>query len=118
MADSPSTSYGTQIAFASGFLAKITNFTLPEEAREKIDISHTLSPDSRREYMPEDLVDSGDLEVELIFDAAADPPIDDPAEPVTITFPSGTTWEFDGFLTNYGGEAPIDDKMSATATLA
>ena len=28
------------------------------------------------------------------------------------------TWEFDGALSNYGGEAPIDDKMTATATIA
>ena len=77
MADSPSTGFGIQIAFASGFLARITNVTLPEEAREKIDVSHTLSADNRMEYIMADLVDSGDLEVEIIFDPAADPPIDD-----------------------------------------
>ena len=58
-----------------------------------------------------DLVDSGELEVELNFDPSADPPIDDPFEPVTITFGSGTTWEFSGALMNYGGEAPLADRV-------
>jgi hypothetical protein len=118
MPDPVSTGYGIEVAFASGFLAQITDVTLPEWAREKIDVSHTQSPDRRMEYIMADLVDSGELEVELNFDPAAEPPIDDDFEPVTVTFPSGTTWEFSGALMNYGGEAPLDDRMTATATLA
>jgi hypothetical protein len=117
MAEQPSTGFGIQIAFASGFLAQITDVTLPEQSREKIDTSHTLSPDNRREFILSELVDSGELEVELNFDPSAEPPIDDPFEPVTITFGSGTTWEFSGALMNYGGEAPLADRMTATATL-
>lgn len=118
MAESPATGYGITIAFASGFLAEITDVTLPEHAREKIDVSHTQSPDNRFEYIMADLVDSGELEVELNFDPSAEPPIDDPFEAVTLTFASGTTWEFSGALMNYGGAAPLDDRMTANATLA
>lgn len=114
----PGTGFGITIAFASGFFAEITDVTLPEEAREKIDVSHTTSPDERREYIMSELVDSGELEVELNFDPDADPPIDDPFEPVTISFPSGATWAFSGALMSYGGEAPIDDRMVANAKLA
>lgn len=118
MADAPAaTGFGIEIAFASGFLAQITGVTLPEQAREKIDVSHTLSPDNRMEWIMADLVDSGELEVELNFNPATSPPIDDPFETVTITFGSGTTWEFDGALSNYGGEAPLADRMTATATI-
>ena len=45
MPEQPSTGFGIQIAFASGFLAQITDAALPEQSREKIDVSHTLSPD-------------------------------------------------------------------------
>lgn len=118
MAEAPSTGYGISITFASGFFAEVTDVTLPEQAREKIDVSHTLSPDLRMEYIMADLVDSGELEVELNFDPSAEPPIDDPFEPVTLEFGSGTTWEFSGALMNYGGEAPLDDRMTAKATIA
>lgn len=118
MAESPATGYGISITFASGFFAEITDVTLPEWAREKIDVSHTLSPDQRFEYIMADLVDSGELEVEMNFDPSATPPIDDDFEPVTLEFASGTTWEFQGALMKYGGEAPLDDRMTAKATLA
>lgn len=118
MPENPATGFGIEIAFASGFLAQITSVTLPEQTREKIDVSHTQSPDSRMQFIMADLVDSGELEVELNFDPTASPPIDDPFEAVTITFGSGTTWEFSGALISYGGEAPLDDRMTATATIA
>ena len=118
MPETPATGYGITIAFASGFLAEITDVTLPEQAREKIDVSHTVSPDQRRQYIMEALVDSGELEVELNFKPDMEPPIDDDFEPVVMTFGSGTTWGFSGALMNYGGEAPLDDRMVATATLA
>lgn len=118
MPESAATGFGITIAFSSGFLAEIINVTLPEQSRPKIDTSHTQSPDQRREFILAELIDSGELEVELNFDPSAEPPIDQPMEPVTLTFGSGTTWEFSGGLTNYGGEAPLDDRMTATATLA
>ena len=117
MAEEASTGFGITVAFASGFLAEITGVTLPEQSRNKIDTSHTQSPDNRRQFILSELVDSGELEVELNFDPSASPPIDGDFEPVTLTFGSGTTWEFSGALMNYGGEAPLDDKMTATATI-
>lgn len=117
MPENPATGFGITIAFASGFLAQITDVTLPEQSREKIDISHTQSPNNRRQWLLSELVDSGEIEVELNFDPTSSPPIDDPFETVTLTFGSGTTWEFEGALLNYGGEAPLADRMTATATL-
>jgi hypothetical protein len=32
-------------------------------------------------------------------------------------FPDGTTWTFDGFLTDYSPKDPMLDKMTATATV-
>lgn len=112
-----STGYGITIAFASGFLAEITDITLPESDRPAIDVSHTASPNKRRQFIPSDLVDEGQLEVELNYDESEEPPIDDPAELVTVTFPSGTVKTFMGFLTNAGAAAPLDDRMTQNVTI-
>lgn len=111
------TGYGITITFDSGFLAEIIDTTPPEMSREAIDTSHTTTPDGAMTFIPSDLIDYGECTVELNFDESATPPIDGDAESVVITFPSGTTWTFSGFLTNYSAAAPIDDRMTATATI-
>ena len=111
------TGYGITITFASGFLAEITDTTPPEMSREAIDTSHTATPNGAMTFIPSDLIDYGECQVELNFDESESPPITSDAEAVTITFPSGTTWSFSGFLTNYSAAAPIDDRMTATATI-
>jgi hypothetical protein len=116
--ETPKTGYGIEIEFQSGFIANILDVTLPEEAREKIDVSHTLSPEQRMEYIMADLVDSGELEVEMLFSPDVDPPIDEPFSVCILRFGSGTEWTVLGALMNYGGEAPLDDKMTANATIA
>ena len=117
------TGFGITITFDTGFLAEIIDVTLPESARESIDTSHTATTDGMMTFIPSDLIDNGDLEVELNFDEDASPPIDSDPETVTITFPLRTgnttaaTWAFTGFMTNYAPAAPIDDRMTATATI-
>jgi hypothetical protein len=111
------TGYGITISFASGFLAEIIDTTPPEMSREAIDTSHTATTDGAMTFIPSDLIDYGECTVELNFAEGTTPPIDDPAEAVTITFASGATWAFSGFLTGYAPAAPIDDRMTATATI-
>lgn len=111
------TFFGGSISFASGFLAQILSVTLPEQVREAIDTTHATTTSGKMTFIPSDLIDGGELQVELNFSETTSPPIGSAAETVTITFASGTTWAFTGFLTNYGGEAPIDDRMTASATI-
>lgn len=111
------TGFGITISFASGFLAEIIDTTPPEMSREPIGTSHTTTPDGAMTFIPADLVDNGECGVELNFDESEVPPINQPAETVVINFPSGTTWSFQGFLTNYAPAAPIDDRMTASATI-
>lgn len=112
-----STGYGITVTFASGFLAEITGTTPNEITRESIDTTHTTTADGAMTFIPSDLIDYGELSVELNFDEGQTPPIDSAPESVVINFPSGTTWTFTGFLTSYSAEAPIDDRMTATATI-
>lgn len=111
------TFFGGTISFSTGFLAQIISVTLPEQAREAIDTSHAGTTGGDMTFIPSDLIDHGELQVELNFDETTAPPIDSAAETVTITFASATTWAFTGFMTNYSAEAPIDDRMTATATI-
>ena len=109
---------GTTISFASGFLAEILDITLPGMSRESIQTSH-MGTSGDHTFTPAKLVDNGEMVVELGFDADEDPPIDDDPETVTITFPDSgsSTWVFTGFLTGYEGSDPLEDRVTATATV-
>lgn len=117
------TGFGTTITFSSGFLAEIRNITGPSMSREFIDTSHAGTTGGYRTYIPQDLADGGELEVEMLFDPDSDPPIDGAAEAVTITWPmpsggtTAATWAFQGALVGFDVTAPYDDLMTATARL-
>lgn len=117
------TGFGTTITFASGFLAEIRNITGPSMSREFIDSSHAGTTGGYRTYIPQDLADGGEVEIEMLFDPDSDPPIDAAAESVTITWPIPTggttaaTWVFQGALVGFDVTAPYDDLMTATARL-
>lgn len=111
------TGYGITITFASGFAAEIIGTTPNAITREPIDTTHTATADGAMTFIPSDLIDYGELACDLNFDEGVTPPIESPPEPVTINFPSGASWAFSGFLTNYAPDAPIDDRMTASVTI-
>lgn len=111
------TGFGITITFASGFLAEIIDTTPPEMTRDEIETTHTATPDGAKTYIMSDLIDYGECSVDLNFDEAEEPPIDQDFEACTITFGSGTTWAFSGALKSYAPAAPIDDRMTATAVI-
>lgn len=107
---------GTSIAFASGFFAEILDVSPPGATRKSIETSHMGTTDDHT-FMPGDLVDRGEAKIEMAFDPATEPPIDQPAESCTITFPDGSTWTFTAFMTGYDPKVPLEDRMTASATL-
>lgn len=107
---------GTSITFSTGFLAEILDITPPGPSRGAVDTSH-MGTSSYKTFIPTDLVDWGELKVEMAFAPSADPPIEDVAESIVITFPDATTWTFSGFMTNFEAKVPLEDKMTATATI-
>lgn len=117
MADVTDTGFGITVTFANGFLAEIIDCTPPEESREAVDTSHSTTPQGRKTFIPSDLIDDGELQVTIAFHPDKAVPIDQPAEQTTINFPSGTTWAFEGFMTNHAPAAPIDDRMTADVTI-
>lgn len=111
---------GTTIGFSNGFLAEIINtIDLPEWIRKVIDASH-FGSGTRTEKIPGKLVDIGPLNVTMHYDPTVEPPIDEAEETVTITLTDTqtTVLTFTGFLTNFKPSVPLDDRATATATIA
>lgn len=111
------TGFGITITFSTGFLAQIRNVDGPDMSRNAINTSHAGTTGGYMTYIFADLVEGGSVDVDLIFDEDAEPPIDSAPETVTITYPGGATVAFSGGLTNFRPTAPYDDLMTARATL-
>ena len=114
---------GASISFAdTGFVSEILSINGSGMSRESIDTSNLLTSGNRT-FIPGDLVDRGEFEIELHLDPDKDIPIDQPAEVITVTFskvPADATaanWVFTGFMTNFDFAIPLEDKMTATATM-
>ena len=109
---------GITITFASGFLAEILDVTGPGMTREAVNVSHMGTTDAH-EFIPVKLVDHGEVSVEIGFAPETEPPIDDAAETITITWPNSASseWAFTGFMTNFEPAGPLEDRMTATCTL-
>ena len=104
-------------------IAEITNLTPPSDQLDIIDATHMQSPNATREFIL-GLNDPGECSFEMNFIPGSD--ADDLLQAVRaarakvncrITFPNLVTWTFEGILTGYEPDAPIDEKMSATVTI-
>lgn len=113
---SPEISTGITITFDSGFHAQILNVDWSGMERAMIDTTH-MGTTVARTFKAVDLFDAGELSVELHFAAQVRPPIDNDAETCTLTFPGGTTWACTAAMSGFTFGAPLEDKMTATATL-
>lgn len=105
----------TMVFATSGFTCEIIDVTSPKYTRGKVDTTHQGTTTARTS-IPTDLIDWDDCVITFAFDAGTDPPAN-AGEQITITFPDASTWVFTGYFTEYGGEAPLDDKMVGSATL-
>ena len=112
---------GLTITFQSGFFAEILSVTGPSAAREAINTSHMGTASNAHTFTPANLVDWGELSVELIFAPGTSPvtAMTAAAETVTINMPdTGTaTWAISGFMTSFEPTGSLDDKMTASATI-
>lgn len=121
---------GTKVGFAtSSFTADLTGLTWSGISRESIETSHmeTAAPGAdefgNRTFVPGDLSDPGELTMQIHFNPGTLPPIDQPAEVITITWPLtknqtvAATWASEGFITDYNPDDPLEDKMTASITV-
>lgn len=114
---------GATVVFGtSAFSAELMSVGLPGVTRQSIDTTH-MGTTVARTFIPSDLIDWGELEIEFAFDPDNEPPMDGVAETITITFPipsggiGGATIAGSGFFTNFSMTGPLEEKMTATATI-
>lgn len=104
-------------------LNKVGDIEAPDEQVDEVQVTHQESPGRRRQFIA-GLIDSGEVTVPMNYiPGSADHlllmEIRATAEEVLIEFTLGTTGTpetFTGFLKGYARTAPIDDKMTASAT--
>lgn len=106
-------------------LAEVTNITPPAISRDTSDASHEESPGAWREFIA-GLKDGGEISLELNFvpgNSASlalmnEFDLDGPQATKNrqVVFPDGSYFAFAAILTAFEPDAPIDDKMTASAT--
>ena len=102
-------------------LAEVTALTGPNMTKDSIDATHMASPERYREFVG-GLKDPGEVTVTMNFvpggtDEDAIRALFDADVPgnVRITWPGGEAWIMSAFCASHEFDAPLDDKMSATA---
>lgn len=105
-------------------VGEVINVTPGEATADRIDATHMLSPNRRREYIS-GLIDNGEASFEINW-----VPGDETDEFLRelfesgetrshmIVFPNGATVTFDASLLGFSKSVPIDDRMTATITVA
>lgn len=104
-------------------LELVGDLEAPDEQVDEVQVTHQKSPGRRRQFIA-GLIDSGEVTVphNLIPGSATDillKAIKASGEEVLIEFTLGEDGDpetFTGFLKGYSRTAPIDDKMTASAT--
>lgn len=130
----PTTGHGTTITFAdSGFNCQMTSIGGNEVARESLETTHLSATSTGKTFVPGDLVDNGERELEFYYQRNKRPPITGDPELITITYPLNHTVLADGtkvtatgrasevflgFVTSFSQPAMVTDEIAkGTATI-
>lgn len=105
-------------------VSEVFAFTPGEATADRIDVTHYKSPGRRREYIS-GLIDSGEASFEMNYVPGSDSDrlilgLLASGEVVEhrVTFPNGARLTFDASVIGYARTAPVDDRMTATVTVA
>ena len=103
---------------ASLLFAEVISIKLPTLESGKVDVTHMTSVDYR-EYLTKELLDVGEMEVEMNFDPDVDPATyTGGGHSYSIIFPNGAVWSWTGGLTKYDATIPLEDKMTVTVAIS
>jgi len=115
--------YGTSFSIYGGStytaVAEVTNITWPGYTRDAVDATNMASPNEFREFIP-GLMDAGEVTIEMNFIPSASDVILAALTAGTgqfkIAAASGVNIVFSAIVTAFTPQAPLEDKMSASAT--
>lgn len=119
--------YGTVFSVTVGSvlkpIANLTNIGGLDLTADEIDVTDHDSEDGFREFIS-GLKDGGSVSLEGNFTDDASQKdllnllVSGTVVPMTIAFPDGlATWSFEGFVSGFGTEGPLDDKIPFTASV-
>ena len=103
---------------------ELINITPGEATADRVEVTHMNSPDRRREYIS-GMIDSGEASFEINWSPgnATDLLIRElftsgDVRTHQIEFPNGVTVDYDATIIGFSKAVPIDDRMTATVTVA
>jgi predicted secreted protein len=105
-------------------VGEVLNVTPPSATADRIDATHMQSPGRRREYIA-GLIDAGESSFEIQWVPGG--PTDELIRGLMasgsvvqheIEFPNGVTCSYDAAITGFERSVPLDDKLTATVTVA
>lgn len=105
-------------------IGEVFNITPPGGTADRVDATHMKSPGRRREFVS-GLIDGGEasFEINLVVGSDTDKLIrrlltSGDIVQHQIEFPNGVTVTYDASITGYEKSVPLDDRMTATVTVA
>jgi predicted secreted protein len=105
-------------------IGEVISITPAEPESDRIDVTHMKSPGRKREFIS-GLIDPGEasFEINWVPGSASDILIrglfaSGAVVDHRITFPNGVTVTYDAAITGYTKAVPVDDRMTATITVA
>ena len=110
--------HATTIVFGtSGFAANLLEIGGMDVSRGFYETTH-MGTTVGKTFAPADLYDAGGVDITFKFAAGNSVPIAQANETITIDWGGdGSTWAFDGFMTDYSPQASSGEDMIATARL-
>jgi hypothetical protein len=109
--------FGTTISFANGFFARVRSVQWSGLAREDVKMSSNDSPDGYHEFLPNDLVDAGELTIEMLFDGSVAPPIQGAVDTMTVNYAHGGSWSCPAYLKSVSAAVPYESEMLVTCVV-
>lgn len=108
--------FGTTTTYAP----KISSVSGPGYSREALETSHLGTAGGYKTFTPDDLIDGGELTLDVFWDALdTRPPISAAAETITLTHndTGAATEAFSGFVTGFDKAISLGALMTATITI-
>lgn len=116
--------YGSKYLIDGVEMGEVFEITPGESTSERVQATHMQSPGRRHEYIA-GMIDSGEasFQINWVPGSATDTTIrgllaSGDTEEHTIVFPNGVTVSFDAQVTGFSKTLPLEDRMTATVTVA
>ena len=112
--------HGSTFLIGATAIAEVLSISGPNITRETVDATSMESATRHREFIS-GLRDAGEVSLELNYTEAGYTALkaehdDDDAGSYSIDLANGDTFDFSGFLTELSVEAPLDDKVTISAS--